>query len=53
MIRRFAGPNISFVIYVDAKVDAGAFQKLKVDLAPFEAVFYAKRRRSRWGSLRI
>ena len=50
MIRRLAAPHVSFVIHVDSRVDEHSFQRFKRDIAPFYSIFFARRRRAKWGS---
>jgi Core-2/I-Branching enzyme len=53
LIRRLSGPNVSFVVHVDAKVADAAFQKLKEDTSGVGPIFFAKRERARWGSFEL
>lgn len=50
LISRLAGPDVSFVIHVDAKVGVSTFEQLRARLKPFGQIFFAKRVRSKWGS---
>jgi Core-2/I-Branching enzyme len=50
MIRRLAGPNVSFVIHIDKAADDQVVEQFKKNLSPLGSVIYAKRERARWAS---
>lgn len=50
LIYRLAGPQTSFVIHIDAKVDQFVVEKFKQDIGQVKSAYYTKRINVKWGA---